>query len=118
MAKKTCPECGAEHGSRKLACDCGHEFQSKNSHPLYPEPGAWVANREKGLPKIQPPDPLPPGPVDASTVKEAVSYEGLGFTIYSFIPAKRISDPELRKLWREARTKMQKVVEYLDNVPG
>lgn len=123
MPSKTCPECGAVHGSRKLTCDCGHDFACKRNgqtgtpHPLYPEPGAWVADKVKGMPDISPPEPLPKGPIDAPTVKEIVSYEGLGYTLYSYIPAKRISDPKLRKLWQDARAGMQKIVEYLEDVP-
>jgi len=125
--KKICPKCGVEHGARKLACECGHDFGCKRtgkaavragdtSHPLYPEPGGWVADKMKGLPDIVPPEPLPRGPVSASIVKEITSYEGLGYSIYSYIPAKRISDPELRKLWGEARAAMQRVVEHLEGV--
>lgn len=128
MPNKTCPQCNATHGVRKLVCDCGHDFGCKRTgkaavvtgqapHPLYPEPGGWVLDKIKGMPDIDPPEPLPLGLVDAATVKDYVAYEGLGFTIYSFIPADRIPDPELRRLWREARAAMQKVVEYLEDVP-
>lgn len=127
MPSKTCPQCNATHGARKLVCDCGHDFGCKRtgkeavksgdaSHPLYPEPGGWVLDKMKGLPDIDPPEDLPCGPVDAATVKEHVAYDGLGYTIYTFIPVERISDPELRKLWREARAAMQRVVEYLEDV--
>lgn len=125
--KKVCPKCGAEHGARKLVCECGHDFGCKRSgkaavkagetpHSLYPEPGAWIADPMKGMPKIEMPEPLPSGLVSAEGVKEQVSYEGLGFCIYSYIPWERISDPELQRLWREARAAMQKIVEYLEGV--
>jgi hypothetical protein len=26
MPKKNCPDCNAEHGPRKLKCECGHDF--------------------------------------------------------------------------------------------
>lgn len=127
MPKKICPQCNASHGVRRLVCDCGHDFQCKRagkaaveagqvSHPLYPEPGAWVADKMKGMPDILPPEPISSGPIDASTIKDVVSYEGLGFAIYSFISANRISDLRLQKLWREARAAMQKVEEYLEDV--
>lgn len=131
MPNKICPQCNATHGARKLVCDCGHDFGCKRSgraavktgqaqHPLYPEPGGWVLDKTRGMPDIDPPEPLPHGPVDAATVKDYVAYEGLGYAIYSYIPAERISDPELRKLWREARATMQRVMEYLEDVsmPG
>ena len=119
MPMKSCPQCGAEHGARKLVCDCGHDFQCKRAvkrHPLYPEPGAWVLDQVRGLPELPPPDPLPLGPVSASQVKEHVAHEGLGFCVYSYIPADRISDAGLRKLWTKARAAVQEIVEYLETV--
>jgi len=128
---KRCPDCGTSHGARKLVCECGHDFGCKRNgkavikvamkagqvpHPLYPEPGAWVADTAKRMPEISPPEPLPKGPIDASIVKEVVSYEGLGYAIYSFIPPARIFDPQLRALWQEARAAMQRVVGYLETV--
>jgi len=127
MPSKSCPNCNTSHGARKLVCDCGHDFGCKRvgkeavksgdaSHPLYPEPGGWALHKMKGMPDIEPPEDLPHGPVDAKMVKEIVSYEGVGYTVYSYIPAERISDSQLKKLWREARAAMQKVVEYLEEV--
>jgi len=127
MPSKTCPECNATHGSRRLKCDCGHDYGCKRTgkeavksgdalHPLYPEPGGWVLDKMKGMPDIDPPEDLPRGLVDVEIVKEHVMYEGLGFTIYLFIPAERIADLKLRGLWREARAAMQKVAEYLEEV--
>jgi len=60
------------------------------------------------------PEPLPSEPLNASAVKDLVSFEGLGFSIYSYIPPGRISDLQLRALWQDARAAMQKVVEYLE----
>ena len=128
MPNKVCPECNTTHGARKLACDCGHDFGCKRvgkeavksgdaPHPLYPEPGTWVLDEMRGMPRIDPPEALPRGQIDVAIVKDHVAYEGLGFTIYSFIPAERISDSQLRKLWREARAAMQKVVDYLEDIP-
>lgn len=125
--KKVCPKCQTEHGARKLVCECGYDFGCKRTgraavkagqvaHPLYPEPGAWVVDQMKGMPVVHPPDPLPKGPISAEAVKEHVSYEGLGYTLYSYIPAKRISDPKLQALWRKARAAMQEIVEYLEDV--
>lgn len=125
MPNKVCPECHATYGARKLVCDCGYDFGCKRTgkeavkagdvpHPLYPEPGTWVLDKVKGLPDINPPDDLPSGQIDVEMVREFVAYEGLGFVIYSLIPAERISDSHLRTLWREARAAMQKVVEYLE----
>jgi len=127
MPSKTCPECSTVHGARKLVCDCGHDFACKRtgkeavksgdaSHPLYPEPGTWVLDKTKGMPGIEPPEDLPRGPIDAETVEHHVAHEGLGFTVYSLIPAERISDPHLRKLWQKTRAAMQEVVEYLETV--
>jgi hypothetical protein len=113
---KTCPECGTEHGPRKKECDCGYAFVTKSNHPLVPEPGGWVLDTERGMPKIGPPEPLPKGQLDTEAVRDHVAYEGLGFCIYSLIPASRIKDRRLRKLWSDARAAMQKVQEHIYNV--
>lgn len=120
MPHKICPQCEAKHGVRKLVCDCGHEFgKSKTgqaSQALYPEPGTWVLDTTKGMPEIHPPGPLPKGPISAADVKDHVCYDGLGYCIYGFIPAKRIEDTKLAKLWEKARVAMQAVANYLDDV--
>jgi len=116
MALKTCPSCGAQYGPRKKKCDCGYAFVTRSTHPLVPEPGGWVLDRYRGLPEIRPPGPFPPGQFDTVTVREYTSYEGLGFCIYSLIPANRIKDQQLRKLWSNARAAMQKVQEFIYDV--
>lgn len=121
MPVKVCPKCNLRHGCRRLTCECGHVFGVKpTSKPTaatdkfpYPEPGVWIWDQPRGMPPLNAPDPLPPGPVSNETVAEHVCYDGLGFTIYSLIPVDRIEDPKLRKLWVEARSAMQKIVEYL-----
>jgi len=47
-------------------------------------------------------------------IKAQVSYEGLGFCIYSYIRADKIADPHLRELWVKTRATMQEIVGYLD----
>jgi len=124
MPIKVCPKCGAKHGCRRLVCDCGHDFGSKRktkpadvTHAFpYPEPGTWVWDKAKGMPPIDAPGELPPGPLSVQVVKEQVSYEGLGFCIHTFIEPARISDPQLQELWVKARTAMQEIVTYLDQV--
>lgn len=111
MPLKTCPQCSKKLGTRTKVCKCGYAF---NKHPLVPEPGGWVLDNYKGLPEIEPPDPLPPGKFDAATVKQHVEYEGLGFCIYHLIPAERIKDRRLKKLWADARTALGKIKEHLD----
>lgn len=117
MPKKTCPECNAKHGTRKKVCECGYAFVTKSNHPLVPEPGGWVIDDYKGLPTIDPPDfNWPKGKLPTDMVRDEVSYHGLGFCIYSAIPADRIKDAPLRKLWKEARAKMMQITEYLYDV--
>lgn len=86
-------------------------------HPLYPEPGARVAEPYTGMPRLSPPDPLPRDrKLSAIRLRDDyVAYEGLGFCIYSYIPSERIADPKLAALWRKARESLQAVVEYLEN---
>lgn len=107
---KTCPKCKAKHGPRKKVCSCGHKF----THPLVPEPGGWVLDDIKGMPPIEPPAmDWPKGRLSTETIRDEISYGGLGYCIYSLIPTNRITDPKLKKLWVEARRAMQKVVEHL-----
>jgi hypothetical protein len=113
MALKTCPECDKKHGTRKKLCDCGYVFSGK-ANPLYPEPGTWVLDTPKGLPKVYPPEPLPDGKLTNQEVQDYLAYEGLGFAIHSAIPADRIKDKKLAQLWRKTRTEMQKIVKYLE----
>jgi len=66
------------------------------------------------MPKIAPPESLPKGKIETETIQDHVKYDGLGFCIYYFIPVNRIKDRKLAQLWKEARAKMQKIVEYLE----
>ena len=117
MPLKTCPKCKAKQGTRKKVCECGYSFAAKTNHPLVPEPGGWVLDTVKGMPPIEQPDiKWPKGKLDTDLIREEVSYEGLGYCIYSLIPAERIKDARLKKLWREARQAMQKIVEHLYEV--
>jgi len=43
-----------------------------------------------------------------------IAYDGLGFCVYTAIPAEKIADKELRRLWQEARAALQQIVEYLE----
>lgn len=114
MPLKICPKCGEQHGPRKKACECGHVFIGDN-HPLCPEPGGWILDIPKGLPKIQQPEPLPRDrKMTNREIQDYVAYEGLGFAIYSLISFNKIKDRRLAQLWKKARTEMQKVVEYLE----
>lgn len=67
--------------------------------------------------------PVVPPPMEADgdlltneEIKDEISAEGLGFCIYSYLPAAKLQDVGLRKLWLEARMAMQHVVEYLFEV--
>ena len=85
--------------------------------PLYPEPGLWVADDLKGLPVIEPPEPLPIGKLSSVDIRdEHIAYDGLGFCVYSYIPPEKIADVQLRKLWQRARRSMRDIVEYLETV--
>jgi len=113
MPMKQCPNCGYVWGSRKKVCDCGYEFIT-GRHPLAPEPGAWVLNDTKGLPKLEPPGELPDGKLSTAEIRDQVEYEGLGFCIYEYIPAEKIKDPILRALWMRAQDAMRDVVTQME----
>jgi hypothetical protein len=115
MSLKTCPKCSKKLGTRTKVCKCGHAFATKSNHPLVPEPGGWVLDTYKGLPEIDPPAELTSGKLTVQQVYEQVSYEGLGFCIYHLIPAAKIKDAKLRKLWSDARAALGKIKEYLDD---
>ena len=114
--KKQCPGCQKEWGTRKKVCDCGHAFIT-GSHPLAPEPGAWVLDNIKGMPKLEPPGELPDGDRCLSMAEirdQYVAYEGLGFCIYEYIPSEKIEDPTLRSLWVRAQEAMRSVVTWME----
>ena len=89
-------------------------YKKPKPHDLYPEPGAWVASRGKGLPEVLPPNGIPDGQLTRDQVRDLVAYEGLGFCVYEYISSGRIRDGKLRKLWIEARRGLANVVEALD----
>ncbi len=109
MAKKTCPKCKKQHGTRKKVCGCSHSFMSRV------EPGGWVNDTLKGMPKVEMPSPLPNGPIVNDDVRDYIAYEGLGYCIYDYIPAEGVKDQKLRVLWRIARKAMQNIVTYLED---
>ena len=116
MPLKQCPNCDTEWGTRKKVCDCGYTFIT-GGHPLAPEPGAWVLDEMKGMPKLEPPGELPDGNRCLSMAEirdHYVAYEGLGFCIYEYIPAEKIKDPTLRSLWMQAQKAMQSVVTWME----
>lgn len=123
MPIKVCPKCNTKHGVRRLICECGHEFKRKievvevtpeeSIKTAYPEPGQWIWDMPKGMSPVCPPAALPTGQLSVGTVRARVSYDGLGFCIYSLIPAARIADSQLRELWMKARATMKEIVTLL-----
>jgi len=79
--------------------------------------GLWVQDREyNGLPNISLPAEIPRNhKMTNDDIRDYVTYNGLGDSIYSEIPHYKIEDQTLAKLWNEARYAMQKVMEYLYN---
>jgi hypothetical protein len=106
---KTCPKCKKQHGTRKKVCECGHTFGGK---PV--EPGGWVNDPTKGMPKIDDPGPLPSGKLSVEEVQDQIAYHGMGYCLWDYIPAERIADAKLRAFWRAGRKAMLNIVEYLD----
>jgi hypothetical protein len=74
-----------------------------------------VTEHVKGMPEVE------LGTVVTATlpteeVKQQVAYEGLGYCVYTLVPANKIEDPTLRSLWKAARKSMQDIVVWLDGV--
>jgi hypothetical protein len=46
-------------------------------------------------------------------VSQYVAYEGLGYCIYAYIAPEKITDPNLRRLWKEAQDALRKVNSFL-----
>jgi hypothetical protein len=116
MASKTCPACQKVHGPRKKVCECGHDFGVKTAnHPggTYPEPGSRVLEHMKGMPEVEL-GTVVTEMTPTEEVKQQVSIEGLGYCIYTLIPANKIEDPTLRSLWKVARKAMQDIVVWLN----
>jgi len=118
MPSKVCPKCNMKHGVRRLVCECGHDFNCKRAVEAVEivetvEPGTWIFDMPKGMPSVCPPAALPPGSLSVGTIRARVSYDGLGFCIYSLIPAARIADPRLKELWVKARAAMKEIVTLL-----
>ena len=86
----------------------------RKKHPLYPEPGAWVLDSCRGMPELDPPEPLPKGKLSTTKVIDAIEYEGLGFCVYHYISSGKIEDERLARLWEEARQSLMAVVKQLD----
>jgi hypothetical protein len=127
---KTCPECGSFHGARTLICSCGYKFIKKTKilkqterkgvirvkHPLAEEsdacPGLWVYDMPHGMPRI-----TCPGEISDCANKQAVydyvAYNGLGDSVFSYISSDKISDEELKELWKNATESLKKVWLYL-----
>jgi len=118
MPLKECPACGISHGPRKKLCDCGHDFQVKTTKGKPGDTalslGAWILDRDKSLPEIKPPDPLPTDhKLNKSELQDFCAYDGLGFCIHEYIPASKIADAKLAKLWTKAKKAMIEVAEEL-----
>jgi hypothetical protein len=111
MPKKTCPKCSKQHGTRKKVCDCGHSFGGTGGGV---EPGGWVGDPTKGMPKIDHPGPLPEGTLSVEEVQDQIAYHGLGYCLWDYIPVARIRDAKLQTLWRGARRTMLNIVEHLE----
>ncbi len=93
--------------------------RARKPHPLYPEPGAWVLSKTRGMPELDPPKPITQDTkLEAQEIRDQyVAYEGLGYCVYEYVPTGLIADKQLARLWQTARVALQEIVEYLETVP-
>ena len=130
MPYKKC-DCGKECGVRTKVCPaCGKSFEKKSPQtdsekqtkhkkkkaqqsldPPAIEPGLWVWDTPKNMPRVDPPPTL-----DKKTkltneeLQEYIMYEGLGFCIYNYIDPKMIEDKDVAMLWGSAFKIMREII--------
>ena len=76
--------------------------------------GSSTWERPKGMPEPFEPEPIPRDrQLSKEEVCRYVEFEGLGFCIYTLVPASKIEDEKLRSLWMLARKSMQEIIGYL-----
>jgi hypothetical protein len=119
MPQKTCPNCDAQHGVRKLKCDCGYEFIKKKpatKKDQYIGIGSWIQDIDKGMPKIDMPEPLPDQPTKLTTreLSYYIAYEGICYCIFAYIDSTRIKDKKLAKMWQKAKEQLTEIVGYVE----
>lgn len=112
MPLKQCPKCSKECGPRTKICpSCNYDFniqsssstkttvkKSKQDSSLTKNvigQGTWIYDTTKGLPVVEIPEPLTEKKLSVEQVREYISYEGLGYCIFTYIDAKKISDKPL-----------------------
>lgn len=140
MPHKSCPECKKECGPRTKECpECQYDFSSsttkteeKEKVKTSPSPktkrkkltkksktligiGSWINDTTKGMPKIEYPEPLSciPGLLTIEDISNQCAYEGMPFCVYEYIPANRIEDKKLAKMWSEASKKLIEITHYI-----
>jgi hypothetical protein len=125
MPEKLC-ECGQKsHVRVKICPSCKKEFTKKEKLSKKKSKsidtditiGGWAKDVEKGMPKIEEPEPLPANKrLSVAEVREIVSYESLGYAILTYIQIDQILDEDLKILWIDAKEKMKKIINILYNI--
>ena len=129
MPNKTCKNCQHKSHVRVRICpSCQQEFVKKISKTKKEKSnrqkkiakiavGSWIDDTPKDMPKVSMPSGLENEPqfLNNDTVKEYISYEGLGFCLMDYIPSNRLEDKDLKVLWEEARLKMVEIIKHLEN---
>lgn len=123
MPEKIC-ECGQKsHVRVKICPSCKKEFikkeklvKTKSAKSIDTDItiGGWAKDIEKGMPKIEEPEPLPANKrLNLTEIKHIVSEEGLGYAIMEYIDPKKIMDDVLRDMWTIAKKQLIEIKMYV-----
>lgn len=129
MPVKQCPKCSIANAvARKTCSACGEVFTKIKKEKLSKKKektksnvidtditiGGWAKNIDKGMPKIEEPEPLPTNKrLNLTEIREIVSYEGLGYSILEYVDPKKIMDDVLRDMWTIAKKQLIEIKMYV-----
>lgn len=112
--QKTCPKCSSKVHVRRRECACGYSFKPGAPKVEVSEEikqGAWVKTlKNPGLPEPIPKDRK----FTNEELRDVIAEEGIGYCVFDYIPADKIEDQEVAKVWQETYDLFTRIVELLD----